>query len=154
MFDRPRRCFLHRDGQDLLALEQERGVFGLHVAEEGVDCGEPVVSRSRTVARPLRERRQEIPDNLRAQGPQGEMVRRDAELITAVPEQQLEDVAVPLDRVGAGVTRTREMIGEEAGQVDGQVGWLHHRSLLGIAWPTTASTLATTSGNNAGVSRK
>jgi hypothetical protein len=36
-----------------------------------------------------------------------------------VPEQELEDVAVPLDRVGARVALAREVIGEEAGQIDG-----------------------------------
>ena len=73
-------------------------------------------------------------------------------LVAAVPEQQRERVAVGSDRVRAQVALCGEVVAQEAGQVHGEIGRLHHGALhAGMMSPNAALTRTATSGNNSAV---
>ncbi|MCG7880735.1 MAG: hypothetical protein AB2614_21260 [Candidatus Thiodiazotropha endolucinida] len=64
----------------------------------------------------------------------------DAAMVATEPQQQDEHIPVGQDGVGAQITLRCQMIGEESGDVDGEIGGLHDAILRGMTSPNAALT--------------
>ena len=99
------------EGQNLLTLQQIVRGFGLEIAEEGMEGREALIAGARG---PLAFRRRALQEGQQTwdiQLSQVKLVRRDAAMVPAKPEQKLKGVPIRGNRMGTRVTLRGEILG-------------------------------------------
>lgn len=137
--------------EDFLERKHVGGFLGLHISEEGMQSGQPMVSCLGRGVPACPQVIEECFHQSNIEMFKAEFFRWNSTHVPAESQKKREYIAIGFDGIGAEISLSTQVMCQKFGHVDGKICRLHCSVLRGMTSPKAASSRAVISGKSSAV---